>query len=138
MTPPEAPDSKTGTTPPAGFVRPGDAPPIETITKRADFLAAARAHRQGSKAMMVQARRRGGDDGAIRVGFTCSKKVGNAVTRNRAKRRLRAAARELLPELGRPGYDYVLIGRFEQTVSRDYASLLGDLRFALRKLHAPE
>ncbi|MTJ82662.1 MAG: ribonuclease P protein component [Telmatospirillum sp.] len=71
----------------------------------------------------------------IRVGFTCSKKVGNSVARNRARRRLRAAAAELLPRLGTPGTDYVLIGRRE-TLDRPYAQLLQDLQTALKRVGA--
>lgn len=86
--------------------------------------------------MMVQARDRGAEEGSgIRVGFTCSKKVGNAVARNRAKRRLREVARLVLPELGRPGWDYVLIGRANATANRPFDALQDDLRYALRKLH---
>jgi ribonuclease P protein component len=86
-----------------------------------------------------QARRRAEDEapGAVRVGFTCSKKVGNAVARNRAKRRLRALAREVLPEAGRPGWDYVLIGRPGITVTRDFATMLAELRSAIEAVHAP-
>ncbi|MEM6355953.1 MAG: ribonuclease P protein component [Pseudomonadota bacterium] len=73
----------------------------------------------------------------FRVGYTCSKKVGNAVARNRAKRRLRAAALELLPSLARPGWDYVLIGRAGVTADRSFEALVGDLREALAKVHAP-
>jgi ribonuclease P protein component len=101
---------------------------------RADFLACARARRQGTRTMMVQARDRRDDSPLIRVGFTCSKKVGNAVTRNRAKRRLRAIARELLPECGLPGWDYVLIGRADATALRPYDDLRRDLGYALRRL----
>ena len=69
----------------------------------------------------------------MRVGFTVSRKVGNATRRNRARRRLRAAAGEVLPEHGRPGYDYVLIGR-SGTLDRPYDALVADLRTALHKV----
>jgi ribonuclease P protein component len=71
----------------------------------------------------------------LRVGFTCSKKVGNSVARNRAKRRLRAAAAQILPELAAAGRDYVLIGRTE-TLHRPFGSLLQDLRTALKRVGA--
>lgn len=135
-TPPEAPVD--------GTARPGEKPPaalscaLQTLRKRADFLKAARARRQGTASMMVQARRRGPDEAAgIRVGYTCSKKVGNAVARNRAKRRLREAARTVLPVQGHPGWDYVLIGRPEATAARPFAALKDDLARALQKIHAP-
>lgn len=110
----------------------GKMPPI--LTKRADFLAAAKAGRRGTPGFLLQARNRRDDDPA-RVGFTCSKKIGNAVTRNRAKRRLREIARLHLPELAQAGWDYVLIGRPGVTVSRDFADLSADLCNALRILH---
>jgi ribonuclease P protein component len=72
----------------------------------------------------------------IRVGFTCSKKVGNAVARNRAKRRLRAIAEQILPLQGTPGTDYVLIGR-QETVTRSFALLLQDLQTALKRVGSP-
>jgi ribonuclease P protein component len=117
---------------------PGGPPPVATLLRRADFLAAARARRQARPGLTVQGRMRGAGEPAvgIRVGFTCSKKVGNAVARNRAKRRLRAAARLVLPELGRDGWDYVLIGRPEATAARPFADLCEDLASALRALHA--
>ena len=71
----------------------------------------------------------------LRVGFTASKKVGNAVTRNRAKRRLRAAAREVIAVEGRPGWDYVLVGRPDATAAAPWADLLADLRRALVRVH---
>lgn len=69
----------------------------------------------------------------MRVGFTATRKLGGAVVRNRAKRRLRAAAARVLAERGRPGTDYVLIAR-AGTVGRPYPALLADLETALRRL----
>ncbi|KIC15279.1 MULTISPECIES: ribonuclease P protein component [unclassified Leisingera] len=139
MTPPEAPkdgNAARGDTPPAVSVCPPDTQKIEVMAKRRDFLACARppARKQGTKAMMVQGRNRH-DDGGIRMGFTCSKKVGNAVARNRAKRRLREAARMILPTHGRPGWDYVLIGRAIETAQRPFEELKRDLIYALKKIH---
>ena len=73
------------------------------------------------------------EEDEVRVGFTVSRKVGNATKRNRARRRLRAAATEVLPELGRPGCDYVLIGRV-RTLDRPYGELVEDLRQALGRV----
>lgn len=129
MTPPEAPDQGTGTALPAAFLR------LETLKKRPDFLACARARRVARPGFVLQGRARGDGTPRIRVGFTASKKVGNAVARNRAKRRLRALAREVLPEHGRPGWDYVLIARYEATNSIPYADLKRDLAVALARLH---
>jgi ribonuclease P protein component len=72
-------------------------------------------------------------DSTIRVGFTVTKKIGNAVIRNRMKRRFRALAREILPELGVCGADHVLIGR-AGGIERDYASLSAELKRALKKV----
>ncbi|PZX12262.1 ribonuclease P protein component [Palleronia aestuarii] len=83
---------------------------------------------------VLQARRRE-PDGAIRVGFTCSKKVGNAVARNRAKRRLREIARLVLPDSGQAGWDYVLIGRRDATGNRDFARLRAEFDAALARIH---
>ena len=69
---------------------------------------------------------------AVRVGFTVSKKVGNAVKRNRARRRLRAAAEEVLARFACPGYDFVIIGR-AVTVDLPYESLVKDLQTALKR-----
>jgi ribonuclease P protein component len=67
------------------------------------------------------------------VGFTASRKVGNSVVRNRAKRRMRAAAASILPDQGRPGTDYVLIAR-ASTAERPFPALLADLQSALRRV----
>ena len=110
--------------------------PLATITRRADFLRAARAAKSSHPGLILQARDRGEPSGPVRVGFTCSKKVGNAVARNRAKRRLREAARLILPTNGRPGWDYVLIGLRDRTTLRPFADLTADLTAALARLHA--
>lgn len=109
----------------------------ETLRHRADFLRAASARRQAANGFLLQGRAREDDSSAIRIGFTCSKKIGNAVARNRAKRRLREIARAVLPEMGRPGWDYVLVGRPKVTIDRDFSALLQDLQGALVQLHAP-
>lgn len=78
-------------------------------------------------------RERGDDDPAMRLGITVTKKIGNAVVRNRMKRRFRALARDILPEQGIAGADHVLIGR-QGGIERPFDQLSGELRKALRKI----
>ena len=111
-------------------------PPAETLRKRAQFLKAASARRQGTASFLLQARNRRDETPGIGIGFTASKKIGNAVVRNRAKRRLRAVARAILPLHGKPGWDYVLVARPQATIARVYADLLADLETALHQIHA--
>lgn len=109
-------------------------PSLQRLTKRAQFLFVRAGFRASKPGVLVEARRRE-PTGAIGVGFTASKKVGGAVVRNRAKRRLREAARRLLPEHGLPGCDYVLVAR-QQTPSAAWPALLDDLGNALIRLRA--
>lgn len=130
MTPQQHCDTTTAKAKPvAVFVR----PPV--VKKRADFLRAANALRQGTTGFHLQARNRGDAD-TFRVGYTCSKKVGNAVARNRAKRRLREIARLVMNQHGRAGWDYVLIGRKDVTADYDFARMQKDLIWALKKVHS--
>ena len=108
---------------------------LEHLKHRKDFLRLAHAKRVHSTSFVLQARNRG-DAQALRVGFTCSKKVGNAVARNRAKRRLREIARLILPQFGQIGHDYVLIGRANVTASTKFTALQDELLASLRKLQA--
>ena len=108
---------------------------MERLKRRADFLRAARGIRKVEGAITLEtcATPEARAD-QLRVGFTASKKIGNAVARNRAKRRLRAAASQLLPLLGRSGHDYVLVAR-GSTVARPFPALLSDIATALKAAH---
>ena len=133
MTPPRPSDIRDETPepePPAAVLS-----CLETLRHRADFLRAAQARKAGTSGFLLQARWRDDGTAVTRVGFTASKKIGNAVFRNRAKRRLRALARELLALQARPGWDYVLVARPNATVSRAYALLQDDLRTAISVVH---
>ena len=110
-------------------------PTISTLKNRPDFLRAASARRQGTGGFLLQARDRGDGLASVRVGFTASKKIGNAVLRNRAKRRMRALVRQIMPVMAQTGWDYVLVAKPGVTVVRDYALLLTDLEAAMRAVH---
>ena len=104
------------------------------LKTRADFLRVAAGRRRVVRpGLLLQAAADPAGGAAVRVGFTASRKVGNAVVRNRAKRRLRAAAAEVLTREGRQGTDYVMIAR-AATGGRAYAELVGDLEAALRRI----
>jgi ribonuclease P protein component len=108
------------------------------MRKRADFLRAQKGRRQSASGLTLEAcpsPPAKAVPGAARIGFTASKKIGGAVERNRAKRRLRAAAAAILPLLAREGHDYVLIAR-TATLSRRFAELTRDLSKALTAAHA--
>jgi ribonuclease P protein component len=110
---------------------------VDHLKKRADFLRAARGIRRVEGAITLETCPTPDADalpGRSRVGFTASKKIGNAVARNRAKRRLRAAASQLLPLLGRERHDYVLVAR-GTTVARPFPALLSDITTALKAAH---
>lgn len=110
---------------------------VETLTRRRDFVAASRARKAVVDSLILQSRQRKDGSDAVRVGFTASKKVGNAVVRNRAKRRMRALARELLLKSALPGHDYVLIARRDKTTDVSYPSLCRDLAQAVERIHSP-
>ena len=109
---------------------------IDRLTRRPQFLAAAKGVSQARGAVVVQQLQRDDDDPAVRLGFTATRKIGGAVVRNRAKRRLREAARLLTPLHARPGCDYVFIARMG-TADRPWDRLLDDVKSALTRLATP-
>lgn len=109
---------------------------IDRLLRRPQFLAAAKGVSQARGAVVVQQLDRADGDPTLRLGFTATRKIGGAVVRNRAKRRLREAARLLAPLHGRAGCDYVFIARMG-TADRDWDRLLDDVKSALTRLANP-
>lgn len=112
------------------------------LKRRRQFLrVAGGGHKWVAPGLILQARRRDADESGagpgtgFRLGYTVSRKVGSAVQRNRARRRLRAAAERVMPAHALGGHDFVLIGR-AATLRRPFQALIGDLETALRKLDA--
>lgn len=102
------------------------------LKKRSEFLYVRDGDYAARGAVVIQSRQNPASTG-VRYGVTATKRIGNAVIRNRAKRRLRELAREFLPEFGQDGYDYVLIAR-DRTPVREWSKLREDVRRALQSL----
>lgn len=118
----------------------GDALPrgrvvLRRLKVRPQFLATAKGLARPCGAVLIQTRDRADGDPVVGVGFTATRKLGGAVVRNRAKRRLREAARALLPVHGIAGADYVLIAR-QSCADRPWPRLLDDVKTALIRLAA--
>ena len=109
---------------------------MDRLKRRADFRAAAAGIRATGNAFVLQSRRRA-DEADIRVGFTVSRQVGNAVERNRVRRRLRELVRLAGVESMRCGHDYVLIGR-RAALQEPFRAMIGQFGKALDRVHARE
>jgi ribonuclease P protein component len=107
---------------------------MERLKQRADFLAAATGSKVPAAAFVLQGRSRE-DRGPVRVGFTVTKKVGNAVERNRIRKRLREIVRNTGPSVMKAGHDYVLIGR-RIALNMPFDKMTDEFARALRRLHA--
>ncbi|MEO0327573.1 MAG: ribonuclease P protein component [Pseudomonadota bacterium] len=112
---------------------------IVTLRKRRDFLALRNGLRVSNPVMTVQMLKQwyGDKEPLCRVGYTVTTKVGNAVERNRIKRRLRAAVREVFPDNAKSGFDYCLIAR-RPLLTKAYSQIVLQLKQALDRLHAKE
>lgn len=115
---------------------PAEHPKNSRLKKRSEFVRVASGQKWSTKTALLQARAPAAEPSKkIRVGFTATKRLGNAVIRNRAKRRLRAAAAEIFPQFGRPGLDYVLIAR-PGALTQPFKLVLDDIKEALKRVHA--
>jgi len=112
-------------------IRPQRQRPMERLRQRADFLAAATGLKVPLSAFVLQARKRA-DSGPARMGFTVSKKVGNAVERNRVRRRLREIVRLSDKARMQSGHDYVLVGR-RAALTLPFDRIAKDFEGALRR-----
>ena len=113
---------------------------VTRLKRRREFLRVAGTRRKYvAPGLILQVRRHDdgfpGDMPPFRVGFTVSRKVGNAVQRNRARRRLSAAVERVMPVHAKEGFDFVVIGR-KRTLRRPFTALLADLETALKRLEA--
>jgi ribonuclease P protein component len=107
---------------------------MERLRQRADFLAAAASGTKVAAAAFVLQARRRAEEGPIRIGFTVSRKVGNAVERNRVRRRLREIVRRADPVRMQGGHDYVLVGR-RAALRLPFDKMEHDFAGALRRAH---
>ncbi|MBN9465696.1 MAG: ribonuclease P protein component [Proteobacteria bacterium] len=110
---------------------------IKRLLRRPQFLAAAKGVSEARGGVVIQRLERGDGSPHVGMGFTATRKIGGAVQRNRAKRRLRQAARALLPDHGVPGSDYVFIARMG-TTERAWDRLLDDVKSTLTRLARPK
>ena len=113
-----------------------DVSSIERLKNRSDFLRTAKGKTVHKKAFVLQGRSRSDSSTNIRIGFTCTKKVGNAVLRNLAKRRLREVAQNIFPNNGVDGWDYVLVGKKDFTAKLSFEMMIKDLAQALHQIHS--
>ena len=115
---------------------------IQTIKKRRDFLKGNNAPNAAMPSVVVQRYVRTDDivetDESVMMGITCSKKVGNAVIRNRAKRRLREAGKIVLKEIGEKKTNYIFIARKDTTVKVKFTELCNDIEIGIKRIRERE
>ena len=109
--------------------------PFGRLLKRRDFQAAAKGKRASTSLLTLQAIAGAEPSAPPRLGLTITKKAGGSVERNRMRRRLRQAVRQIAPMAARPGHDYVIVAR-RQVLGAEFSTLLADLDFAFRRVHA--